>query len=698
MKFYHQAAVLILISFCTAFLEISAQENPLRFTIDEQHVRFSFVNHQKAPSFGLSAILPQTSYNDRPAIIKEGTDRIKHIRYPSYFGNNAQVTEIFQLTDYGIDWTIEIKGSGSAWSVPIETRLDWESSTGLRFWTTWPDNQEKETIDSWQDPLLTAGFKKMNLVYGGESHWSRNSFSIPIATTFLPDYQTGLSFILSPADTILGLELVTNDSGQVAFRHLQHRIDEQYTIRFHHHIVVHPADWRAGLGWMEKKFGEYFFPKEPTANEIAGNAAYSAYEGELDTAYFNRMGFRVNWKASLDFPYMGLFIPPTNNNDSLWEKYRQRGVQVGDGMASANRLQQYSKKFRDKGYFTLSYFNITEFGNKIVYPYHGPTLMPNDWSDANDAVYHKLSSALLKPAGVLPDWDERPVFSNWEDCVVMDPGDSTYLAFLLDQARLHLEKIPASAGICIDRLDWLRYFNQKRDDGISMVDGRPVQSMILSWNQAMKKIGPVMHGKNKVIFCNPLYKRIDLMKEVDGVYDEYGNYSHSLNLSAFLALKKPLIAWTVSRDDFRPNPDAYFQQHLYLGSFLTVPFPGNDHTILPDSAIEKYYLDYGPMLNVLRGREWVLEPNIIRVVGEKAKANIFKVGKKLVIPVIYGEDKPSVDIVLSIPRTFLEGKLWNMKILYPGESLPVKGRSKKYQSEASLNIPLKRGCALVILE
>ncbi len=698
MKSYYQVAVFILIAFCTSCLELTAQEKPIQFTIEAQRIRLSFVNNANAPFFYLATILPQTESSAKSKIINEGTDRIKFIRDMFYFGNNAQLTEIFQLTEYGLDWTVEIKGSGPAWSVPIETRLDWESSSGLRFWTTWPDNQEKETIDSWQDPLLTTGFKKMNLVYGGESHWSRNSFSIPIATSFLSDQQTGLSFIRSPADTILGLELQTNDSGRVAFRHLQHRIADHYTIRFHHHIVVHPADWRAGLGWMEKRFGEYFFPQEPAANEIAGNAAYSAFEGDLDTTYFNRMGFKLNWKASLDFPYMGLFIPPTNNNDSLWEKYRQRGVQVGDGMASANRLQQYSKKFRDKGYYTLSYFNITEFGNKIVYPYHGPTLAPNDWSNANDAVYHKLNSALLKPAGVLPDWDERPVFSNWEDCVVMDPGDSAYQTFLLNQARLHLEKIPASAGICIDRLDWLRYYNQNRDDGVSMVDGRPVHAMVLSWNQAMNRIGPIMHGNGKVIFCNPLYKRIDLMKEVDGIYDEYGNYSHSLNLSAFLALKKPLIAWTVSRDDFLPNPDAYFQQHLYLGSFLTVPFPGNDHTILPDSTIERYYLDYGPMLIALRGRKWVLEPNVIRVVDEKAKANIFKVGKKWVIPVIYGAEQPSVDIVLAIPKTFLQGKWWNMKVLYPGDPVPTKGKSVKYQAQSTLTIPLKRGCALVILE
>ena len=85
------------------------------------------------------------------------------------------------------------------------------------------------------------------------------------------------------------------------------------------------------------------------------------------------------------------------------------------------------------------------------------------------------------------------------------------------------------------------------------------------------------------------------MSQIDGIYDEFGYLPASLNLCAQMAFMKTLIAWTVSKENFKPNPDAYFQQHLYLGAFLTIPFPGNDHCINPDQAAEKYYLDYGPL-------------------------------------------------------------------------------------------------------
>ena len=48
-----------------------------------------------------------------------------------------------------------------------------------------------------------------------------------------------------------------------------------------------------------------------------------------------------------------------------------------------------------------------------------------------------------------------------------------YCRDILDQAEKHIRLIPDAAGICIDRLDWLRMYNEDRDDGLSWVSGRP---------------------------------------------------------------------------------------------------------------------------------------------------------------------------------------------------------------------------------
>jgi hypothetical protein len=649
--------------------------------------------------FFLESLLPQTGTGAGTEIILNDGNTIKTSKSIRYFEKECIVVNTIAKTSYGLQWDIEIKGTGKPWTVPVQTILKWDANEAIQFWTAWPDNQTKQDITAWQDPFETAPLQNLAMVYGGETHWSVNAFSIPIASSFIKDKNIGLSFIQSLQDSILDLEMHTSLDGSIAYSHINHRISNENTIHIRQHIVLHEADWRAGINWMYENYKTFFLPQQPLVNEMAGCGAYSSYEGELDTAKYKKMAFSINWKASLDFPYMGMFIPPVKSDEEKWLRYKQGGITVGDGYASVKSLKNYSGRFKKMGFHTLSYFNVTEFGNKIIYPYQQTYSSEKEyWKNANDFLYNKLSSALLRPQKIMPDWDSRPIYSNWEDCVAMDPGDSAYQSFLLQQAKQHIEKIPASSGICIDRLDWLRYYNGGADDGVSFVDGNKTRSLILSFKDIMAKLGPLMHQNNKVIFCNTLYRRIDLMKEMDGIYDEFGNNPHSLNLCAQMAMFKPIIAWTISKDDFKPNPDAYFQHHLYMGAFLTVPFPGNDHTINPDSSIEKYYLDYGLMLQAIKGRQWVLSPNVVALKDGNAKANIFKVNEKIIIPVIHGQLNEQVVLLLKLPYQLLKKDKLRIKVLYPGESKWKNIGEQKFATEISLPVRLKRGCALISLE
>ena len=115
---------------------------------------------------------------------------------------------------------------------------------------------------------------------------------------------------------------------------------------------------------------------------------------------------------------------------------------------------------------------------------------------------------------------------------VVDPGDPAFQEFVLEQADRHIRFIPDSAGICIDRLDWLDHYNGHADDGVSWLDGKPARSLLVSWNSLLARLGPRMHEADKVIFVNPIYSRFDLLREVDGIYTEYGNVGTSLNACA----------------------------------------------------------------------------------------------------------------------------------------------------------------------
>ena len=86
------------------------------------------------------------------------------------------------------------------------------------------------------------------------------------------------------------------------------------------------------------------------------------------------------------------------------------------------------------------------------------------WKNANDFLFYQVGDAILRGG------DGKPIGS-WEGCVAMDPGEPVYQKFLLDQARRHIEKLPETSGICIDRLDWLRYLQPAARRSRDLVPG-----------------------------------------------------------------------------------------------------------------------------------------------------------------------------------------------------------------------------------
>jgi hypothetical protein len=207
----------------------------------------------------------------------------------------------------------------------------------------------------------------------------------------------------------------------------------------------------------------------------------------------------------------------------------------------------------------------------------------------------------------------------------------------------------------------------------------------------------MMHAAHKVIFCNPLNRRIDILQHIDGIYDEFGYLTYSLNLCSQMAFFKPIIAWTYSKDNLQPDPDAYFQRHIYMGAFITVPFPGNDHCITPDKWADKYYADYGMFFTALKGREWILSPHVVEVENNLAKANVFKTNAGVIVPVVFGGKTQKASVLLRLPYSALEKRDLEIKVLHPGEKTWRVLKKVKFTKVIKTEVPLERGCALICI-
>lgn len=603
-------------------------------------------------------------------------------------GQTCRLTERFLPGERGsVRWEIEIVGDGGPWSTPIETHLAWPATADTKFWTTWGDSRP-EGSPGWNDPLIPASFGARSLHYGASDVLNSQGFSVPIATVIEAANDAGLSLALDPGDRVIELDLSTTAEGEIVFARSNNRISADRPVRFSMDLVAHAGDWRAGLGWMVERYPEQFNPPNPLTYQIAGNAAYAEYEGsELDAYKLFSMSFRVNWKASFDFYTMGMFLPPVGDNV---EYVCQR---MDDGTpefpTSIAHLREYSEQMRRSGFHVLNYFNVGQFGFGLNTDGPPPRKSSDaDLWDPNEFAWYALQDAFLyDDAGKIRHGSQKDIR--------MDVGEPVYMRFMMEQARRHIEAFPASAGLCLDEMQFLRWYNPRRDDGFTWRNGKPARALVNSWKDWMNHLGPMMSGAGKVIYANTLYRRLDLARHLDGIYDEFAYEPYSLNTLCFMTLRKPILAWTI---DLKPDPDAYFQRNLYLGANVTVPYPMNNHEVMPSgSEFDRHFVDYGPLFDAMQGRKWVLQPHVISADVPGAKTNLFEIPGGYLAYITFAGERDSAKLLLrGLPKLPSQSG-FSVESIRPGEAEWTSLTAEQKPDNLSLDVTLTRGCAAVKL-
>ncbi len=658
-----------------------------------------------------------------------------------------RLVEAFNPTPDSVHWEMELDGEGSPWSTAIETRLHFPDVKTKQFWTAWGDPRPDADVEpawdadpSWQDPLVPTEFPDRTFWYGaayyrpdkpriGVPQTFRDVFCIPLATVIESKPDVGLTLALSPEDVLLEMTLKTSASGDVTFSRLFRRISEEKPVRFSMDLMGHEGDWRGGMRWMTSRYAHFFNPPMPSAERLAGTGAYSSYEGPLEAAKLKRMAFTVNWKASFDFPYQGMFIPPVGD-DQEWKRGYPKSESPPYDLGPTTSIRQmadYSRRMRAIGLDVLNYYNAAEFGMNIVYP-PPPRKAQSEadlWKDPNDLLHAKFEGALIyrptneapTPGGpAQPDPWVRAAYSN----VVLDCGEPSWENFLLDQARKLIEKIPDSAGVCFDRLDWIRLYNFRRDDGVTWYGG-PARSGVSSWKDLMDKLAPIEHTAGQAIFLNNLISRIDVLRHADGLFSELAYWGGNLNLTALSGVRKPAIGWVFGEYTLKQlaqqrksgsretgwvfgegspqaDADAFLQKFVYLGVIPMAPYPQNDHSLLPSPRADAMYLDYGPIFEALRGRKWVFLPHAISVAGASAKVNLFQTPKGYLAPVMLAGSATEVTLTIQGIPEILSGKKMRCELIHPGETEWKACEISKTSTAISLDVPIHRGSALVRLQ
>ena len=117
----------------------------------------------------------------------------------------------FRSAPGGLVWDWECwSQSHKPWTAPVDTVLKWPSPERAKVWLPWGRGKQ------WQDPLIPEPFEDKTHEYG--AYFNRpDGVSLPMATVLDQDAGIGLTFIQSPEDVLLDMQISTTKDGEIRF-------------------------------------------------------------------------------------------------------------------------------------------------------------------------------------------------------------------------------------------------------------------------------------------------------------------------------------------------------------------------------------------------------------------------------------------------------------------------------------------------
>ena len=127
-----------------------------------------------------------------------------------------------------------------------------------------------------------------------------------------------------------------------------------------------------------------------------------------------------------------------------------------------------------------------------------------------------------------------------------------------------LEKIPESAGICIDGTASWAKMSPVGDDNRTLCGGKyRCHTQIGTFIQTARDIGAKLHAAGKSFFWNPSQPRADMMMHFDGIFSELGYAMPQIALQALLTVNKVNVMWNAGcylNSSYNSPPISYGQQ------------------------------------------------------------------------------------------------------------------------------------------
>lgn len=473
---------------------------------------------------------------------------------------------------------------------PAEKRLD-PNIAGLTAWQLWaPVNNA---------PFNTSGSSTAGtLVFShGKAVDGCDEIPIPGIVCYDPALDVGMTF-LKPFEEISPRVFFMADQREGDIRIENHHVGlrNDYDPVVSLYVAVHAGDWRAGLGWIFRRYREYFVPQNTRIFEQEGVMHYGKMLTERRTREWARvMGFK--WQ---EIPYFrdslawGPNIPSREPWNALWPDIPQIKVK-GMTYRRANDYVQMLKKY---GVAAFIYHNSGDFSKQIAEKAYPESIIKLRDGSQHSGWRVNDPSAPPEAKGVLMNPDPDRPYGQW----------------VLQELETMFQRFPGLAGIFIDQCCYPR-FDYGKDDGRTMVDNRRCEFTLYPYLKLHERIWAFLKRHGKTAFANGPYCP-QIQKYSDGIMAE-GTYVQM----AFFALAKPLVLLKVG--------ESAFKWCLKYGAFPHVAPLGRDYNSfhrneapLPKDQVT-IYRKYLPLVEFMRGKKWVLTPHALTL-PPNCDGNIFE--------------------------------------------------------------------------
>ncbi len=363
---------------------------------------------------------------------------------------------------------------------------------------------------------------------------------------------------------------------------------------------AHEPCWRSGLAWLYKNNPTYFDPPNPAVREYEGGYTMGhpfMTGSEIDSM----LPHQLRWsELHCHFPWYGDYLP----DEDEWHAVDNYGAcvavdQVGGAVVDAATGSAVDGKSGSITYDVLHKHLATVKKRDVKSLFYWQA-----GGDASPCIVKKFPDSLA-----LNEHGES--YPSCDDSVLMNADAST--AFGRDMrrqiSRLY-RRLPEIDGIFLDQLcyDAIDYAH---DDGITMVDNKPVYRLWHCFEQPVRKLAAATHRRGKVLYANGPYN-IEVQKDMDGLMAEGASWI--AEVVKYLCISKPLIFLAFYHDDLG-KAEAMFQCCLLSGASYSL-YPH------PPEAIRQMIERYRPLVEKFYGRRWLLEPDPLEL-PQGIAGNIF---------------------------------------------------------------------------